>query len=620
VTGRRRTLLGGVLGILVLAAVAGPVRAADPESNLLMVQDVERGEILQRLGVASMRLGRYAEAADYFRQAIETGRDGAEIRQSLGVALTELRQCDEAIEQLRRSLTFRHGPRPYLYIARCHELQGRPGLAVYALEQALPDAGTLEPAELRGLYNTLGYLYAGEGERARAASAWERSLALQPDPEISLRLGRTYRLLGEGEKALTTLEGIDPHALAPPLQAERLDELAELYRTAGRVQEAFDALRRADIAAPSGRRSYALGELARRTGRRREAIRYLEEARIRAPDDSVIAVALGYAYKEADRFADAARVFEAAVAREPDRVELYEELGYLNMRMGHNERAIEWFKRAIDSASLRPGTDAGAPARTLGLREEVARLSNRLDVTAYVTYRASARQPASGSVGALGGALPSQSGVEVAYTPPLIGFRDERIFQVYARLLWNLEPRSLDIDGDSVQSTIGIRYKPLRAQNVYLGVERLIAIGDKALNDWLLRVSYSWEWPRSAPGDRVRNYTTIYGDGGYFIDKSIWALYGEARQGVTWALGDRLELSPHVVGDFRYQTRSGPSDSFVEGGPGVSARYLFNETRYAAFRSSVELRVQYKFGRFTEGPGGKRDDFNGLVITAVVHY
>ena len=105
------------------------------------------------------------------------------------------------------------------------------------------------------------------------------------------------------------------------------------------------------------------------------------------------------------------------------------------------------------------------------------------------------------------------------------------------------------------------------------------------------------------------------------MERSLWVLYGEARQGVTFKLANQVLLTPHVVVDARYQDSRGATDSFVEGGGGLSLRYLFNESRYEGYRGSVELLIQYKAGNFFNRPHGASDgSFHGLVLTGVLRF
>ena len=595
-------------GVLLVAALAIGVAEAQP-----------RAEILERLGVASLQARNYADAVRYFREAIAAGRDHAQVRQSLGFALAALDRCGEAVDELETSIRQRPAARTYLYLARCYERLKKPGVAIYALQQGLMRVSELTSSEQKDAYATLGYLYATEGQHAAAVDALQRALAIGEDPEIAVRLARAYRLNGNPVLARDTLRAIAPSQLSRASQAMRLDELATLSRAEGRLRAGVEELQEAIALEPAAHRYYALGLAYRELDLPVQAVEQFERAQALDPDRIDYAIALGYAYKDAGRRRDAARVFESVVAREPDRFALYGELGYLYAALSDTPRAVAWFRKAIDNER---GSVDGQPGELTRLQSEVARLTKRFDVSAFLTYRSSARQPNAGATGPLGGTLPSQSGVEVAYQPPVIGFRDERIFQVFGRLLWNFRASSLELDDDSVQAGIGVRYKPLRTQNVFLSVERLIAIGDRAQNDWLLRALYSWEHhPGGLPDRSAWNYATVFADAGYFAERSVWAFYGEAREGITWRPFSRLLVTPHVVVDARYEDSRGPTDSFVEGGGGLSLRYLFNESPYEGYRSSAELLIHYKAGRFFErARSGGDSDFNGFVLTGILRF
>ncbi len=73
--------------------------------------------------------------------------------------------------------------------------------------------------------------------------------------------------------------------------------------------------------------------------------------------------------------------------------------------------------------------------------------------------------------------------------------------------------------------------------------------------------------------------------------------------------------------DGRYQDPNNPGSSYIEGGIGLSLKYLFNDTRYETHRSSLEGLIYYKFGKFFEGDIKLNDDtFNGLVVTAIFRF
>jgi Flp pilus assembly protein TadD len=492
------------------------------------------------------------------------------------------------------------------------------------MSHALQHTDQLTPKDQKDLYNDLGYLLADENEYERAAEVWSKSVELEPDPVIMLRMARMYRLGGNLPRAEDVLAQIDPNKLPPRMQAEQLDELAAIKGSQGQLEEAIATLSKANALEPAASRYHQAGMMYSRLDRNRAAIEYLEKARSLDPKNNEYAIALAYAYKNARRFRDAAALFEEAVKHDPDNAALYRELGYVEMRDNNNERAGAWLKKAIDAELANtPGSlSSKLKVEVYGMRRDLGRLTQTYDVTAYLTYRSSSL--AQGSIPSFlaGGVLPSQGGLEFSYQPPRFGFRDERIFQFFGRLLWNIQPDSLEFDTKSYQGGIGFRYKPARSQNLYLSGERIFKIGSLAEDHWLLRTSYSWDYGYDLKPDRpMWNYTFLYGDTGFFADKPRALVYFvEGRQGITWRLGDSFLITPHFIIDARYQNPRALNASYWEGGLGVSIRYLFNETRYEAPRSSSELLIHYKNGLFFGNPRSLDTSFSGLVITGAFHF
>ena len=394
-------------------------------------------------------------------------------------------------------------PRPQttlIYLGLTYKELHKPGLAIPYLDQALTSGEVLKPTERRDGLNALGYLYAEERQYARAAKVWSQSLGLQADPVIALALATMQRRLGQSQEALATLENINPNNLIAAQQAERLDETSTNLKALKQPEKALEALNQANRIEDTPSRDYRIGLIYQEENKTPEALPYLEKAAARDPGNNQFQVALGYAYLNKKDYQPAGRVFEEVLRRDPDYLKLYEDLGYIHMHALQNDAAVEWFKRAIDNQPLYP---VSTPEEAEQLRQdmyrfrkEVSKITNRYDFTAYLSYQTAkaGQSVAPGGWGLGAGPVPSQGGVEFAYQPPEIGFRDERIFQVFTRVLWNIKPTSMRFDEDSFQGGVGLRYKPLKTQNFYLWGERLFKMGDKALDDWLLRLLYSWDY------------------------------------------------------------------------------------------------------------------------------
>jgi adsorption protein A len=580
------------------------------------------GEYLENLGYLFTRQGQYEAAANSFQQAIAAGRDNASLRLNLGYLYVKLNNHQAALENFQASVKLAPSSATYLAIGRSYKALHQPGVAIYYLNKARADAGTLPKADQIDLFSTLGYLYADEAQYTPAALCFTKSLQLHYDPVIALRLARMERLLGQTSQALAYLEKIDPARLPADLRVAYREEKAAALQDAGDLPAAAAQLQEATSLADNANLHYRLGLIYRDLKQIDEAIAQLQVARERDQQDNNYAVALGYAYLKAKKYSQAGPLFEEVLARDPDYLKLYEDLGYIHMKECNNDQAVAWFKRAIDNRPLYP-IHSPEEAEKLdqdiyAFRKEITKMNNRFDFTVYLSYRSSKAQQFNVPGGLLGGSVLADNGLELAYQPPVIGFRDERIFQGFVRVLWGNEAGTLNVESDTFQGGAGLRYKPFKTQNFWLSGERLFKIGDLAMDDWLVRALYSWDDGYDLKYNKPRwNYSFIFAEGDYFF-QGIWAYYWEARQGITFNYRNKILITPHLIADMRYQDPCNAASAYLEGGCGLSLKYLYNETHYEINRSSLEFLIHYKVGRFfTQGPSLNGNNYNGVIVMAV---
>jgi adsorption protein A len=95
------------------------------------------------------------------------------------------------------------------------------------------------------------------------------------------------------------------------------------------------------------------------------------------------------------------------------------------------------------------------------------------------------------------------------------------------------------------------------------------------------------------------HYSLLFGDSAYFLrGPTLKALYGEVRQGITFNVRDTLLITPHAILNGRGQFPNATYSSYVEGGAGLSLRYLFNDSTYQTQRASFEVLLHCKRGEF----------------------
>jgi len=567
-----------------------------------------------------------AESA--FRQAWTRNPRDWRLPFALGQVAYKNGRYDVATTAFAASLRLHDDVRTRIALGRSDEKRGKPGLALAELAAAAPGVGALPDAERRDYFLAVGFLYAGEHRYADAVTAYRAAQAIRTDPETAVRLGRVERLDGQPQEAKRTLLAVDAAALPEDLKRLRLSELASLaeadkaYDTArGYLQDSLEHKVEADT-------SFRLGNVERASGHPEAAVKAYRQA-VQLEDSDQNLSALGYALAETKHYDEAVTAFETVLARDPDYLSLWEDLGYAAMHACDNATSVASFKQAIDNAPLRP-VDSPADREkrerdVYRMRKEITKMETHLTATAYLSYL-------SGDAGTIPGSgggesvdtIRSGGGLEVAWLPPYIGFRDDRIFQAIGRVTGNLKKDTLEFERDAWQGAVGVRYKPFRPLNLNVGFERLFKIGKDAEENWLLRVMESWtDGYAVKPGEKWWNYTFFYGEYDYYTENNKRSMfYGEVRQGLTYNVRDRLLITPHLVADFRLWTPDRDESSYIEGGGGLSLKYIFNRFDYEVERSSIEFLLQYKYGTlFNKTKIRDREDrISALFLTTIITF
>jgi tetratricopeptide (TPR) repeat protein len=138
--------------------------------------------LLDGLGWARLRLGRYYTARDAFRGALERSPDYRDASIGLGYALFEVGDYQATLTQLQPMLERAKGSGDRLEAA---SMRAKVAWSLYhlsryseariAFEQALRDA-----PEWHGLHSGLGWTYLRLGRKAEARAAFQRALDLEP--------------------------------------------------------------------------------------------------------------------------------------------------------------------------------------------------------------------------------------------------------------------------------------------------------------------------------------------------------------------------------------------------------------------------------------------------------
>ena len=324
-------------------------------------------------------------------------------------------------------------------------------------------------------------------------------------------LAREQRLAGDPDAAQATLATLDPAALPAAEQAAWLDERAEdarsaaarvagadaAARRASMLRTAADDLQRAIALDPTPDREYRLGLVYVDLDEPELAISPLERSLASGPLVAGHAATLGYAYQDLGRYQDAGVALSRSLDADRDQLALYEDLGNVRVKEIRNDDAIALFEQAIDNTPLYPVHDeqerADVAERRLRMRREVSELSRRFSLLAYTSICFGSSNCEVGASPLSAGASKSQGGVELAVRPPVVGFRDGRVFELISRVLFEQEVNSIEPRGQTTVITLGVRYKPFPTLDGYLSAERLFGVGSAAQNNVLLRGTLGWQ-------------------------------------------------------------------------------------------------------------------------------
>ena len=286
---------------------------------------------------------------------------------------------------------------------------------------------------------------------------------------------------------------------------------------------------------------------------------------------------------------------------------------YTSLRARSDSDAVAYFKRTIDAAdSLKLRLE---PQILFSTRRAVADITREGGVIASITYRGGGSGVTSGFGATPGvtGSKTAQAGVEAYWRP--FGYRNGRYVELFARGFETLYSQAGGATGGgSLQTALGIRWKPFSPHNAVLSLSRVFTKG--AQDDWLAQAAYSLDRGTDLRVDVDNWWTTrVAGEvGRYFHNPQTYAL-ASAQVGRSYRLSGegKTVLFPHGAATAEYNSLLEDKLS-VGAGPGVSLRHWFREDKYAAPRSYVDFSLQYRFRVAGD------DRAKGLFLTSLISY
>ena len=268
-----------------------------------------------------------------------------------------------------------------------------------------------------------------------------------------------------------------------------------------------------------------------------------------------VQIELGYAYWGAGRSAEAARAFERAWHADPANLRLAQQLVYVYQRLKQNDAARRYVEQVLDaSASLSEmpaSDDSGGMSqdRRFGFQRLHEDLGRR--VTVNLDGWSGTAVGAGSEVLEAGRHYRSYSQVEADVrlgSPPI---RDGSTLSAYARVFADGGDLRSGVPSQNAMLGIGLRWKPLRNQVLYLAAENQIGLDDRQRRDVLVRVSASFlnggrygdDWHPARAGWFSRN---LYLDAAQYLKTSLTAVTADYRTSYHRRLWNSATLEPYA--------------------------------------------------------------------------
>jgi tetratricopeptide (TPR) repeat protein len=578
--------------------------------------------------------GNYAEAVRRARDAVSLAPQNAQYRQLLQTA-------EQAVQAGVRDQAYRAADAAYKL-----EAQGNYPAAVTSARRAVALAPGNQ-AYRRLLVDAL----ANAGHLAEADKVATDALSNDPH-DGALLAQRGYIRQRSGQFAEAADDFVAAQAAGLATDAERRNvalALADAALSSKQPQRSVDALQpyaNDKTYAVASRRAFALLGL----GEKEEALSAFSSAAdlaTTAQERATMTKAEINLLADLGRRADATALFEKAKAAGALDGASDLDIAYLAVRLGDDTTATALFsqakaagnltgpamldagyaaKRSVDNADaiadFKAAIDANAEGKLplsqqslFETRREVAELERTWGAFASLTYGAVGVMPSSSLTPPPVGRI-LQAGTEVYWRPPLIGYRDGRIFEVFVRSFETLtDATGAPTGAPTWQGAAGMRVKPFSDFNLVLEGARVFPIGTNARQDWLARVAFSHGDGTDLRYDAT-NWTMwqIYAEYDRYFQTVENVVAYEARLGRSFridAISDRLVATPFLALGGSYDSLFA-TPSALGAGPGISVRWWFRDDKYTAPMSFIDLNVQYRFK--LAGDDRARGVFVGLTL------
>ncbi len=420
------------------------------------------------------------------------------------------------------------------------------------------------PNSINALKN-IGYSYRKLGEKRLALEYLSRAFRLNPN---NYQLLKDIGYLSFDLKLYNRTVYYWSKYLNRNSDIELEYQLVKLYKKLDRVEEAKEALKEYERLTDSYDLDYYLlkAELYPE-----DRLKYYKEAS-KLTNNKYIKYEYIRQLKEHHRDLEALNLMERFVDEHSDNLNYKKELAYMYYKMDKKDRAIEIFKEILDESIDMPREE----------RESIKYLITDNSKKFHIYSVQSAR---------LNSTIDEEETVSPINSSTYSGYGDMQIsinrgdYTIYGEI--SHKHKNME---ETIQPSIGVRYKPIEDKKIYISAQQLIKCGELSKDDTLLKTSMGLSSKDNIEQD-------LYMEGAYFIKSQSTNLYANYESGKRYKINRDTTIKPYITTGATYSDYDNKLTSKLDVGLGVALDIKSGESKYKMdnYKNRLKLEVRQKY-------------------------
>lgn len=451
---------------------------------------------------------------------------------------------------------------------------GKKDLAVHYLLKA----SKLNPNDVELLKN-IGYLCVDLKQNETALYYWNLYLEKRKDPEIQLEVASLYF---KAKEYNLTKKALNSYVNMTKKQDYKYFTLkAKLAYLDKNLTKALNNYDKALTLKEDKQLNYEYIHLLQKAKKNKKALRLMQKFSERYPDNLEYKKELAYMYEQQKNYPKAIEHFKDISKKEPEALSNHLALAYAYKKVGKEKEAVKTFKNAINHVKNIN------PEKLKRIKSEITNGSKNVNVYIAQSLRLDSHN-SRGYVSPINRAEYNGFGnIHLSYQPRFLPKNTSLFFDI---------AHGHDKIKESMQPSVGIRYKPIKDKDLFLSVQKMIKGGKSTRDDVLVRASLGMVTPPSKDSNIYQNF---YVDAGYFSTENSAILYGNYEAGKVYKVNKNINISPYITtgGTYSNDNAQKQNVSNLDAGLGIAMSMKPDDTKYetAQFENRLKLEARQQY-------------------------